>query len=141
MKYIAAILLMILAASVSAQSKTDKAKAEIRAVLDAQVVAWNAGDIDGFMRGYWNSPQTTFSGKNLTRGWQPVLDNYKKNYDTPEKRGVLAFNNLEINILSKDSAYVVGEWAIKSATNPSGRFTLVFRKMKDGWRIVHDQTS
>ncbi|MEP6924255.1 MAG: nuclear transport factor 2 family protein, partial [Pyrinomonadaceae bacterium] len=107
---------------------------EIRTVLDDQVAAWNKGDLEGFMKGYWNSPDTTFSGKSLTRGWQTVLDNYKKNYDTPEKRGVLSFSNLAINVLSKDSAYVIGEWEIKSAINPKGRFTLVFRKTKDGWR-------
>ena len=124
-----------------AQSKNAKAQTEIRRVLDEQVAAWNTGDIAGFMIGYQNSPETTFSGKTLTRGWQTVLDNYKKNYDTAEKRGVLSFDKLEINVLSKDSAYVIGEWAIKSETNPKGRFTLVFRKLKDGWRIVHDQTS
>lgn len=143
MKKIAAILfaILILSVAASAQSKSEKATAEIRKVLDEQVAAWNKGDIDGFMKGYWNSPSTTFSGKNLTRGWQTVLDNYKKNYDTPEKRGVLSFSNLEINVLSKDAAFVLGEWEIKSATNPKGRFTLVFRKTKDGWRIVHDHTS
>lgn len=124
-----------------AQTKNATAQTEIRRVLDEQVMAWNAGDIAGFMIGYQNSPDTTFSGKTLTRGWQTVLDNYRKNYDTPEKRGVLAFDKLEINVLSKDAAYVIGEWAIKSQTNPQGRFTLVFRKLKDGWRIVHDQTS
>lgn len=114
---------------------------EIRTVLDEQVTAWNKGDLEGFMQGYWNSPDTTFSGKTLTQGWQTVLDNYKKNYDTAEKRGVLSFSNLAINVLSKDSAYVLGEWEIKSSSNPKGRFTLVFRKTKDGWRIVHDHTS
>lgn len=109
--------------------------------MDDQVAAWNKGDIAGFMQGYWNSPDTTFAGRTMTRGWQTVFDNYKKNYDTPEKRGVLAFSNLEINVLSKNSAFVIGEWAIKNETNPKGRFTLVFRRFKNDWRIVHDQTS
>lgn len=128
---------------VMAQSpaRQTKAQNEIRQVLENQVTAWNKGDIDAFMQGYWNSPDTTFSGRTLTRGWQTVLDNYKKNYDTPEKRGVLSFDNLEISVLSKDAAYVIGEWAVKSDANPKGRFTLVFRKLKNGWRIVHDQTS
>lgn len=137
------LLLVLFAANIAAtaQNKQAKAQNEIRAVLDQQVAAWNKGDVEAFMQGYWNSPDTTFSGKNLTRGWQTVLDNYKKNYDTAEKRGVLSFSNLEINVLSKDAAFVIGEWAIKSETNPKGRFTLVFRKLKDGWRIIHDQTS
>lgn len=136
----AAIGFLFLSVGARAQTKQVKAQNEIRAVLNNQVAAWNSGDIAGFMQGYWNSPDTTFSGRTLTRGWQTVLDNYKKNYDTAEKRGVLNFDNLEINVLSKDAAFVIGEWAIKSETNPKGRFTLVFRKLKDGWRIVHDQT-
>lgn len=135
--------LFVLNINSQAQSSEKKIKmqTEIRAVLNEQVAAWNAGDIKGFMRGYWNSPDTTFSGKTLTRGWQTVFDNYQKNYDTPEKRGVLSFSNLVINVLSKDAAFVLGEWEIKSATNPKGRFTLVFRKTADGWRIIHDHTS
>lgn len=134
---------IVAANAVSAQSKNreDKAQREIRAVMEAQVAAWNRGDIDGFMIGYWKSEKTTFSGKKLTRGWQTVLDNYKKSYDTPEKMGVLTFSNLEINVLAKDSAFVLGEWAIASKDNPKGYFTLVFRKFKEGWRVVHDQTS
>ena len=68
--------------TIDAQTKNAKAQAEIRRVLDEQVAAWNTGDIAGFMIGYQNSPETTFSGKTLTRGWQSVLDNYKKIYDT-----------------------------------------------------------
>lgn len=141
---IAAILFVILAATVSAaaQNRNEKAAAEIRSVLDAQVAAWNKGDTEGFMKGYWNSPNTTFISRNLTRGWQTVLDNYKKNYDTREKMGVLSFGELEINVLSKDAAYVLGTWRIEDGkTNPNGRFTLVFRKVKEGWRVVHDHTS
>ncbi len=137
------LCLTVFAVNSQAQSAAKKTKMqnEIHAVLDEQVAAWNKGDLEGFMHGYWNSSETTFSGKTLTRGWQTVLDNYKKNYDTPEKRGVLSFSNLVINVLSKNSAYVIGEWEINSATNPKGRFTLVFRKTKDGWRIIHDHTS
>ena len=143
MKIIAVWLFAILfAASVSAQKTDAKAAAEIRKVLDAQVAAWNGGSIEGFMEGYWRSDKTTFSGRNLTRGWQTVLENYKKNYNTPEKMGVLKFGELETNVLSKDAAYVFGTWKIEDGkTNPGGRFTLVFRKFKEGWRIVHDHTS
>src|SRR4051812_1615628 len=64
----------------------------VRAVLDAQVAAWNRGDIDAFMDGYWRSPRTVFvSGDNLTRGWQTVLDRYRKAYDSREKMGTLSF--------------------------------------------------
>jgi len=134
--------ILLFAANVSAQSKNDKIAAEIRKVMDAQVAAWNAGDIDGFMRGYWNSPDLIFVSTTVTRGWQPTIDRYKKRYDTRAKMGTLAFTDLEFNVLSKDSAAVLGSWALaREADNPKGKFTLIFRKFKDGWKIVHDHTS
>ncbi len=127
-----------------AQSKADeKIKTQIRAVMDAQVSAWNAGSIDGFMKGYWNSPELTFvSGTNVTKGWQPTLDRYKKSYDSKAKMGALTFSDLEITVLSKDAAVVLGSWALqRAADNPHGKFTLTFRKFKDGWKIIIDHTS
>ena len=128
---------------VFAQSKNEKEQAAIRKVMDDQIVAWNKGDIDGFMQGYWKSENLIFvSGDNVRRGWQTVTDNYKKSYNTREKMGVLSFNDLEITILSKDSATVLGRWKVETKPeNAQGRFTLIFRKFKEGWRIIHDHTS
>ena len=145
MKNISTIFLLILIFSIGAfaQGKEERAKQAIRAVLDEQVAAWNKGDIDGFMKGYWNSPNMTFvSGNSVTRGWQPTLENYKKNYNTPAKMGVLSFSELEITILSKESALVLGRFTLVRATDkPTGMFTLTFRKFKDGWKIIVDHTS
>ena len=144
-KTIFAFLLIFIGISASfAQSNRDeKIKNDIRKVMDEQTAAWNRGDIEGFMQGYWNSPQMTFvSGDNVSRGWQAALDRYKKNYDTKEKMGVLTFSDLEINVLSKDAAVVLGNWALqREKDNPKGKFTLIFRKFNDGWRVVHDHTS
>lgn len=116
---------------------------EVRAVLDAQVEAWNRGDIEGFMRGYAQSSETVFvSGDTVTRGWQTVLDRYKKSYDSREKMGVLTFSELEITVLGRDAAVVLGRWQLKRAADtPKGRFTLIFRRTRAGWRIIHDHTS
>ena len=146
MNKISTIILLILLCMVGgalAQSKEEKAKSDIRKVMDDQSAAWNRGDIDGFMRGYWNSPELKFvSGTNVTRGWQPTRDRYKKNYDSRAKMGTLTFSDLEITVLSKDAAVVLGSWALQRETDkPGGKFTLIFRKFKDGWRIVHDHTS
>jgi ketosteroid isomerase-like protein len=137
------LFLLLFAANVSAQSKNERIAGEIRRVMDAQATAWNAGDIDGFMRGYWNSTELVFvSTDNVTRGWQPTIDRYKKNYDSRAKMGTLEFSDLQINVLSKDAAVVLGSWALaREKDNPKGKFTLIFRKMKDGWVIVHDHTS
>ena len=146
MKRLIFVCLLIFAglSYVFAQSKTDeKSKAEIRSVMDAQVVAWNNGDIEGFMKGYWNSSELTFvSGANVTKGWQPTLERYKKGYDSKAKMGTLTFSDLEITMLSKDSAVVLGSWSLARANdNPHGKFTLTFRKFKEGWRIIIDHTS
>ena len=126
-------------------SNTNSAQsiAAIRAVMDAQRDAWNRGDIEGYMDGYDRSDKTVFvSGDNVTRGWQTVLERYKKSYDSREKMGVLTFSDLEIDVLSNDSAVVLGSWALKRANDqPHGKFTLVFKRTSKGWRIIHDHTS
>jgi uncharacterized protein (TIGR02246 family) len=115
---------------------------EIRKVLDDQATAWNRGDLEAFMQGYWNSSKLVFVGSEVTRGWQPTLDRYKRTYGTREKMGTLTFSDLEITMLSKDAAVVLGSWSLARATdNPHGRFTLTFRKFKEGWRIIMDHTS
>jgi uncharacterized protein (TIGR02246 family) len=128
----------------SKQSKQDmKTMTAIRGVLDAQVAAWNRGDIEGFMDGYARSDNIVFlSGDSLTHGWTVVLNRYKKNYDTREKMGTLAFSDLEINVVSKDTAVVIGRWQLtRAGDTPQGRFTLIFRRRAEGWRIIHDHTS
>ena len=124
-----------------ASKREVKMMQEVRAVLDAQVEAWNRGDIEGFMRGYAQSA-IFVSGDTVTRGWQTVLDRYKKGYTTREKMGTLEFSELEITPLGKDTAVVIGRWQLKRAGDaPHGRFTLIFRRTRAGWRIIQDHTS
>jgi uncharacterized protein (TIGR02246 family) len=120
-----------------------KSISAIRAVLNAQVAAWNRGDLEGYMDGYERSPDIVFvSGDRVTRGWKTVFDRYKRTYDTREKMGVLTFSDVEITMLGKDVAIVLGRWQLKrSKDEPRGRFTLLLRNTRAGWRIVHDHTS
>ena len=129
--------------SLSAQSSRPDITLEISAVLKMQQDAWNRGDIDAFMNGYSRSDETLFvSGDDVTRGWQKVLDRYKKKYSDRAKMGTLMFSNLEITPLSNDSAVALGSWKLNRANDqPHGRFTLIFRRFPEGWRIVHDHTS
>ena len=140
------VLAALVFASPAAQDKSSydvKAADAIKAVLDAQAAAWNRGDLEGYMDGYDRSNSTEFvGGDTIDRGWQTVLDRYKKKYDSREKMGVLTFSSLEITILSKDAALVLGRWHLQRAKDePHGTFTLLFRKTKAGWRIVHDHSS
>jgi uncharacterized protein (TIGR02246 family) len=143
MKYISLPLFFLLLFPVMAYGQKGTAADEIRKVMDDQMAAWNRGDIDGFMAGYWRSEKLVFvSGDNVTRGWQPTLDHYKKSYDTRAKMGTLTFSGLEINMLSKDAAVVLGSWSLaREKDNPHGKFTLTFRKFGEGWRIIMDHTS
>ncbi len=137
------VLFLVILASIGAEAHDKKGSADIRTVMLAQEAAWNRGDIDGFMNGYARSRTTVFvSGDTITRGWQIVRDRYKKKYATAEQMGRLTFSDLEITPLSEDAAVVLGRWELKrKSDHPHGRFTLIFRRAPEGWRIVHDHTS
>jgi len=127
----------------SGQTKAAKDAKAIQAVLDSQVAAWNRGDIEAFMDGYERSEKTVFvGGDNVTRGWQTVLDRYKRNYDTREKMGTLKISDLEVVPLGNDSALVLMRWHLQRAKDePHGRSTLIMRRTKKGWKIIHDHSS
>ena len=120
-------------------------KAAIEHVLRTQQEAWNDHDLDGFMAGYWNSPELTFfSGAKETRGWQATLDRYRSTYNSPgHEMGKLEFSGLRIEMLGPEAAFVRGEWhlTMPDGKTPHGLFTLVFHKFPEGWKIVHDHTS
>jgi uncharacterized protein (TIGR02246 family) len=134
-------LLMITAVPLPAQ--TAKAVADIQSVLHAQQEAWNRGDIDGFMDGYARSASTVFiSGDEVRRGWETVRERYRQKYSDRTKMGALTFSEIEITLLSPDAVAVIGRWRLKRANDePHGRFTLIFKLLPEGWRIVQDHTS
>jgi ketosteroid isomerase-like protein len=123
----------------------DPEAAKIRAVLDAQVAAWNRGDLEAYMAGYWHSPDLEFySGATITRGWQPTLDRYRSRYQAAGKEmGHLTFDGVAIDVLSPTTATARGAWRLqmKQGDPPHGLFTLILRKFPEGWRIVHDHSS
>jgi ketosteroid isomerase-like protein len=125
------------------QADTD-AKQAVRKVLDDQVKAWNKGDLNGFMEGYWNSPELSFfSGGKKTRGWQATLDRYRKKYQGEGKEmGKLAFKDLNIALLGADHALVRGGWELTlTKGRAGGLFTVIFANTSGTWRIIHDHTS
>ena len=118
--------------------------AAVRQVLNAQVEAWNHGDLDAFMAGYWSSPDLSFfSGPDRTSGWQATLDRYRKRYQADGKEmGRLTFSDVDVEVLGPDYALVRGHWQLElSKDKPGGLFTLIFRRLPEGWRIIHDHTS
>ena len=131
----------------NAQDKSasnDATKKSIGKLLQTQVDCWNKEDLEGFMQTYWKSEKLTFSaGGQTTRGWQQTFDRYKKRYQTGDaEMGKLRFDNLEIEMLGDDSCFVLGRWHLKmSNENPEGNFSLVMKKMKGEWKIIHDHSS
>jgi uncharacterized protein (TIGR02246 family) len=115
----------------------------IHAVLSAQQAAWNRGDVDAFLVGYWHSPELTFSGSNgVSRGWDGVMARYKKTYPDQATMGQLDFSELEFRFLGPDAALVLGKWHLKRESGDiGGVFSLVWQRFPDGWKIVHDHTS
>jgi ketosteroid isomerase-like protein len=122
----------------------DADRAAINAVLQAQQAAWNRGDVNTFLVGYWQSPELTFSGANgVSRGWDGVLARYRKNYPDRASMGELDFSDLEFRFLGSNAALVLGKWHLtrETAGDLGGVFTLVWQKFPDGWKIIHDHTS
>jgi beta-aspartyl-peptidase (threonine type) len=146
-----ALLLLLSAAALQAQSTAapnsdaPAAKEAIRAVLEASRVAWNRGDLKGFMQSYWNSPELTFfGGARQSSGWKQTLEGYEAAYKGPGKEmGRLEFNNMHIEVLGDDAALVTAAWqlTVKDGTRRQGLTTLIFRRLPEGWRIIHDHSS
>lgn len=118
-------------------------EAGILATLNAQVEAWNAGSVRGFMDGYVRSDSLTFlSGGSVRRGWEEALYAYVRGYPDAEAMGTLAFEEITIRSLSPGRALVWGRWRLQRVEDtPSGLFTLIFAETPEGWRVMHDHTS
>jgi ketosteroid isomerase-like protein len=138
-----ALCIYMVSPSSGALPETEATVTQIQSVLHDQQDAWNRGDVEAFMNGYAHSRSTVFiSEDTVTRGWETVRDRYRKKYSDRASMGRLTFSDLQITSLSPDAAVVLGHWELERAEDrPHGRFTLIFKRLPEGWRIVHDHTS
>lgn len=115
---------------------------DIKLVMNEQEAAWNNGDIEGFMNGYWKSDSLMFIGKNgIKYGWQTTLDNYKNSYPDKETMGKLNFEILKLDV-QESSAYMLGKWKLLRIKDEiGGYFTLYWKKINGKWLITIDHTS
>lgn len=115
----------------------------IKDVLDEQATAWNKGDIEAYMQGYWHDDSLLFIGnKGPVYGYKSTLERYKKSYPDKQAMGELSFSELTFKKLSNEYYFVTGKWSLqRDKDNPNGYFTLLFRKIKGKWRIVADHSS
>lgn len=137
------IIVFILCLSTQVVNAQSKDELSIRTILAAQTSEWNKGNLESFMKGYWESDSLTFIGKSgITYGWKKTLDNYKKGYPDTAVMGKLNFELVTVKRLSKDYFFVVGKWHLtRSIGNIGGAYTLLFRKIKNQWVIVTDHSS
>lgn len=140
MKSLLILLLSILSLPVFSQSKDET---EVRNVLARQNAAWNRGDVDAFMIGYWENDSLMFIGKSgVTYGYKNTLANYKKNYPDTTVMGKLTFTLIQVRQLSPEYFHVTGKYYLtRTIGDASGHFTLMFRKIKGKWVIISDHSS
>ena len=144
---LALVLLLAPGARTGSQTKAAEGReadqGAITGVLNRQQAAWNRGDVNAFLEGYWHSPELTFSGRNgVSRGWDGVMARYKKNYPDRAAMGQLDFSELEFRFLGPDAALVLGRWHLqRDKGDIGGVFSLVWQRFPVGWKIVHDHTS
>jgi ketosteroid isomerase-like protein len=141
--FLAMVFIINVSCKAPQQASELQMKYDIIGVMHDQVEAWNSGNIDGYMEGYWNSDSLRFvSGGNTYSGWTTTLEGYKNRYPDRSAMGELSFTDLEVILLSEDAAMVFGKYQLnRENDDPWGLFTLVFRRTSKGWRITHDHTS
>jgi hypothetical protein len=137
-----ASLLLCCASFATAQKSKGDPERDIRRVLERQVAAWNAGNIDEFMEGYWKSDSVQFIGSEIVTGWTATLQRYKKNYPDKDAMGVLRFELLQLQPVREDAYLITGKYFLtRKQDNPHGIFTLLFRRKGGKWVITYDHTS
>jgi ketosteroid isomerase-like protein len=137
-KYILSLLLFFACSLLYAQDRQSILK-----LMHDQQTAWNNGDIETFMQGYWKSDSLVFVGKSAPLyGWQSTIDRYRKAYPDKDAMGQLTFGVIKLEILDSKNAFLLGSWHLDRKSGPiGGYFTLWFRKIKGEWKIVCDHTS
>jgi len=140
MKPLMFLVTLFITACSFGQSKDETA---VRKILSIQQAAWNRGDIDGFMKGYWENDSLMFIGKSgITYGWNKTLTNYKKGYPDTSAMGKLTFTIINAKLLSSEYFHVIGKWHLqRTIGDVEGYFTLLFRKINGHWLIVADHSS
>lgn len=146
MRIIQIVLFIILIVALCTKMKPVNEKIVSEEVLNKiydSEKAWNSGSLEDYMQVYEHSDSLRFAGNDTyTLGWQTALDRYRKSYPDKNSMGNLSFSELHVNVIGKDAALVFGRWTLDRETDhPTGLFTLLFRKTKEGWKIMHDHSS
>lgn len=138
------IALIFISSAIIAQRLSEVDRANILDALEQQRIAWNKGDLESYMMGYWQSDSLRFIGKRgVQYGWKSTFENYKKGYPSKEDMGKLSFEVISLEGLGNDSAFMIGKWKLDYPVKQSvdGHFTLLYRKINGKWLVVTDHSS
>ncbi|MFO7843540.1 MAG: nuclear transport factor 2 family protein [Bacteroidales bacterium] len=124
------------------KNASEKNIAEIEAIMEQQERDWSAGDMEGYMQGYWQSDSLRFMGKQgITYGWKQQLDNYLQGYPDKEAMGKLTFENISFDPMGDEHMLVVGKWTLNRKKDTlSGYYSLIWEKIDGQWKIIFDHT-
>jgi len=118
---------------------------EIVKVLLVQEKAWNSGDLEGYLKGFKDSPDTIFMARQISRGYAQIAEDYRHNYPNRTLMGQLSFSELEAHPISDTLAICLGRYHLdrgrKDGGAADGMFSLVMEKTAEGWKIVLDHTN
>lgn len=111
--------------------------------MEEQELAWNMGDIEGFMQHYWPNDSLVFIGSSgLQYGWNNLLNQYRQSYPDQDAMGQLRFDILHLKQLANNVILVIGEWNLMTGEKEQGgMFSLNWKRFPEGWKIVGDHTS
>lgn len=115
---------------------------ELEAALQATAAAWNGGDIDGFMAPY--AQDATYMTPAGTIGVQAMRARYLAKYFTGSKPDQqLRFDQLVVRALGADHTLMTGRYTLAGGGKPeqTGRFSLLWMRSAQGWKILHDHSS
>jgi hypothetical protein len=143
MRYSIVFFFFLLLTILTFAQNNEVEKNAILSIMHKQQKAWNEGNIENFMIGYWQSDSLQFIGsKGIQLGWQKTLENYKKSYPNVAAMGKLEFSDIQIKIISKSQAFVIGRWKLtREKDQPNGYFTLLWEKKNGNWVITVDHSS
>jgi ketosteroid isomerase-like protein len=147
-------MVILLTSCVAAQEKAQsddplhtatRVELDVAKVVLAQEKAWNRGDLEGYAKGFKDSPETLLLGKQILKGYAQILADYKHDYPTPASMGTLAVSELEVHPLSESFAVCIGKYHLerpkKEGGPADGLFSMVLEKTGQGWKIVLDHTT
>jgi ketosteroid isomerase-like protein len=123
---------------------THEQLAVVKIVL-AQESAWNKGDLDGFLAGFKDAPDTQAVLGNRAVGMAEIHNAFHNNYPNREAMGLLSYSDVEARMLGENFALATGKYHLdrsKKYGGPAdGTFTEVMEKTPKGWQIIFDETT